>query len=178
MSAPPQWLPDLVYLQDYGGEWAQYFEAIYKYFVDDFVKSKPKFGKRAVNVKHNPLESGKEATFWHITHEGKIESERTPDMRRCERIRWPRPMIEHHDDNAIRCWPNKRGRDKRIVLWLHAKDYVVVLSDRKRYVLLWTAYYISYNHTRQKLQKEYEEYQKSLMPPSSDDIVTPSTHGR
>ena len=161
MTAPPHWLPDLVYLREYGGEWGPYFEAIYKYFVDDFVKSKPKFGKRAVKLKRAPPEGGKEATFWHITHEGEIENQRIPDLRRCERIRWPRPMIEHHNDNAIRCWSNKRSRDKRILLWIYAQDYLVVLADRKKYAVLWAAYYISYEHTRRKLQREYDEYQKS-----------------
>jgi hypothetical protein len=153
-------------MQDYDGEWQPYFEAIYGYFVSDFIKSKPKFGERIVRLKSAPPENGKPSSFWHITHEGKIESERTPDLRRCERIRWPRPIIEHCDDNAIKCWPTKRGRDSRIILWIYSQDYVVVLAERKNYVILWTAYYVSYDHTRRKLQQEYEEYQKSLTPPN------------
>jgi hypothetical protein len=29
-----------------------------------------------------------------MIQEGRTEDERTPDLRRCERIRWPRPIIE------------------------------------------------------------------------------------
>jgi len=103
MTEPPEWLPTLVYFQDYGGQWEPYCEALYKYFENDFIKSKPNFGNKVVQLKRYPLFQGKEATFWHITHEGKIENQRTPDLRRCERIRWPRPIIEHNPDAAIRC---------------------------------------------------------------------------
>jgi hypothetical protein len=69
-----------------------------------------------------------------------------------------------------RCWSNVRGnarrrKERRIVLWLYDEDYVVVLADRDRYVLLWTAYYVSWDHTRKKLLKDHEEYQKRQTPP-------------
>jgi hypothetical protein len=158
MSKPPEWLPPLVFLEDYGGDWKQYIEVVYAYFKSDFVDTKPRFGNRPVKLKRYPLLDGKEATFWHVTSEGKDETQRVPDLRRCERIRWPRPIIKHFEDKAIRCWPNKRSRDKRIILWFCEQDYVVILADRKKYVLLWTAYYVSYEHTRQNLLAEYEEY--------------------
>ena len=138
---------------------------MYAYFKSDFIDSKPKCGKKPVKLKRYPLLDGKEATFWHITSEGKEETKRVPDLRRCERVRWPRPTIEHYKDKAVKCWTNKRGGDKRIVLWLYDQDYVVVLAGRSKYVLLWTAYYVSYKHTRQRLLAEYEQCQEGLMPP-------------
>ncbi len=165
MSELPAWLPPLVCLDQYGGDWQQYIEAVYRYFKVDFIDSKPKFGGRIVQLKRYPLFQGKEVTFWHITSEGKEEDKRIPEIGRCEKIRWPRPLIEHCDNQEIRCWPNKHGGEKRIVLWLYDYDYVVVLADRKKYVLLWTAYNISYEHTRRKLLEEYEECQKRLTPP-------------
>jgi hypothetical protein len=115
-------------------------------------------------IRH-PLFQDKEVTFWHITSEGEEEDKRTPDIRRCERIRWPRSIIEHFFEDNIRCWHNKRGHDRRIVLWFFEEDYVVVLADRKKYVLLWTAYMVSYRHTKEKLMKECEEYYKRQTPP-------------
>lgn len=165
MSNPPDWLPPLVYLQDYGGQWEQYIEAVYGYFKSDFIDSRPQFGDKPVELKRYPLLEGKEATFWHITSEGKEETQRVPDLRRCEMIRWPRPIIEHYDDKAIKCWPNRRSGDKRITLWLYDQDYVVVLAQRKNYFLLWTAYYVRYPRTRRTLLAEYEEYQNILKPP-------------
>ncbi len=170
MNNAPEWLPPLVRLDEFGGEWSQYIEAVYAHFRADFVASQPRCGKKAIGLKRHPLLDGKEATFWHITSEGREEDKRVPDLRRCERIRWPRPMIEHHTHKSIRCWPNTRtsaGRrnERRIVLWLYDDDYVVVLADRGRYVLLWTAYYVSWAHTRRKLLREYEEYLKRQTPP-------------
>jgi len=159
------WLPSLVLFEQYEGDWGKYIEVVYKYFKEDFIDSRPEFVDRAVRLKRYPLYQNKEYTFWHITSEGEEEDERIPDIRRCERIRWPRPVIEHSATEFIRCWPNKRGQEKRIVLWFYKEDYVVVLADRRRYVLLWTTYLVTYKHTRDRLLKEYEEYQKRLMPP-------------
>ena len=165
MTTISDWLPSLVLLRDYGGDWEQYINAVYQYFKNDFIDSKPKYDDKVVQLKRHPLFQDKEYSFWHVTSEGEEEEERTPDIRRCERIRWPRPIIEHYCNENVRCWPNKRGRDKRIVLWLFNEDYVVVLTDRKKYVLLWTAYMVSYRHTKEKLLKEYEEYHKIQKPP-------------
>ncbi len=46
-------------------------------------------------MKKHPLVDGKEYTFYHITHKGNIENDRTPELRRCERIGWARPVIEN-----------------------------------------------------------------------------------
>jgi hypothetical protein len=151
------WLPDLVGLNNYHGVWEEYIEAVYQYFKTDFIDSKPQFENRDVNLKRYPLFQGKESAFWHCTSEGKIEEERIPEIRRCERIRWPRPVIEHSSEDLIRCWHNKRGSDNRIVLWFYDYDYVVILADRGDYVLLWTTYLVTYKHTREKLLREYEE---------------------
>ncbi len=159
------WLPTLVLLGQYGGNWDEYIEAVYQYFKADFIDSTPQFENRNVGLKRYPLFQQKEFTFWHCTSEGEEEEERTPDIRRCERIRWPRPIIEHSQDTLVRCWRNKRGPEKRILLWFYEDDYLVVLADRGKYMLLWIAYPLTYKHTRKKLAREYEEYQKRLMPP-------------
>lgn len=152
------WLPDLVLFGDYGGDWERYIEAVYRYFKADFVDSTPYFREQRVGMKRDPVFQGKESGFWHCTSEGEKEEDRTPDLRRCERIRWPRPVIEHSTDKGIRCWTNKRGSEKRVLLWLYEMDYLVVLADRRKYVLLWTTYPVIYKHTREKLAREYEEY--------------------
>jgi hypothetical protein len=156
MTEKPDWLPELVRLEDFGGDWERFIEAVYAHFKKDFVESQPSFKGQPVRLKRHPMEAGKEATFWHIISEGKDEANRLPDLRRCERIRWPRAIIEHFTDYRIKCWVNRRRNEKRIVLWLGALDYVVILADRGRYVLLWTAYCTNYRHTRKKLQAEYE----------------------
>ena len=160
MSDVDEWLPPLVLLGDYGGNWDVYLEAIYDWFKLDFIDSKPVFQGRRLGLKRHPVIHGKEATFWHMTSEGMEEENRTPDIRRCERIRWPKPVIDRSDDSAIKVWRNKRGREERICLWLERENYLVILADRGEYILPWTAYLIEQQHRQNKLQKEYEEYWK------------------
>ena len=161
MTNQPAWLPPLVCLEDYKGDWPKYIEALYQYFKADFIQSKTRFNSKQVGLKRYPLLDGKEATFWHMTSKGKVETERIPDLRRCERIRWPRPMIEHHFEKEIKCWPNRHKGENRIVIWFYEQDYVVILADRNDYVILWTSYMVTHDHERRKLQKEYEGSKKA-----------------
>lgn len=114
-------------------------------------------GKRFA-LKRHPMIKGKEATFWHIISEGEVESERLPDLRRCERIRWPRSIIMAINSELVKSWRNQRRDEERIVIALKDFSYVVILADRGDYVLLWTAYPVEHMHRRQKLCQEYEEY--------------------
>jgi len=164
MTATPSWLPPLLLLEAYNGNWDDYLDALYSIFKKDFVIKQPQFESFRVGIKRHPLTKGKETTFWHLVSEGRVEDDRLPDLRRCERIRWVRAIIEHSDDSAIKVWRNKKSRDKRICLWLDNQEYLVILAERKRYVILWTAYLVPQAHYKKKLQKEYENYIK-LMPP-------------
>lgn len=101
-----------------------------------------------------------------MTSEGNIEADRVPDFRRMERIRWPRPIIEHTEEREntveVKVWRNiRRKNDSRILLWVESEQYLVVLADRGNYILPWTAYQVNQSHQQRKLQKEYERYWKS-----------------
>lgn len=161
MPNPPEWLPELVLFQAYGGDWGRYLQALYTYFTQDFITSQPCFEGAPLAMKRHPVIEGKEATFWHLISEGESEGERLPDLRRCERIRWPKPVIEHAAEQVIKVWENERGNEKRICLWLETAEYLVVLARRNGYVLIWTAFPVTENHRKRKLQREYEAYQKS-----------------
>lgn len=118
--------------------------------------SKPTFEGAPVTARREPLYDGKTGAFWHITSQGDIEEERIPNMRRCERIRWPKAFIEHAD--MVKAWRNTRSGEKNVCLWLEEENYLVVLGERPGYFLLRTAYFVEYEHTRRKLRKEYEAY--------------------
>jgi len=162
MTAKLHWLPKLMFLEDFGGYWEAYLEALYDVFKRDFVESSSEFKGRKLNLKRHPMISGKEATFWHIISEGTEEEERLPDMRRCERISWPRPIIDHNEDKAVKVWKNQRRGETRICLWLEKQDYLVVIAERESYLLFWTAYPVAREHTRRKLLKEYKKYTEGL----------------
>lgn len=164
MSGQPTWLPPLVLLTEYGGNWEQYLAAIYACFEQDFIEKTPTYCGRPLRLKRHPMSHGKEATFWHMVSEGQVEADREIDLRRCERIRWPGPVIEHSMDNAIKVWESvrttKKGPEKRICLWLEAFEYLVILADRKEYLLPWTAFVVDRPHQKAKLQREFEAYWK------------------
>lgn len=156
------WLPDLVCLEDHGGDWHSYLAAVYEHFRSDFVLSRPVFDEKPIFLKRHPELDGKEAAFWHVISEGKDESARTPDLRRCECVRWLRPMIEAVGTSRVRCWRNqRRANEKRVVIALGDFSFVVVLADRGDRFLLWTAYPVGYRNRREALRKEYEAYVSS-----------------
>lgn len=154
-------LPELVKMEDYNGDANKYIEALYAFFKQDFIKSKPIYKNIEVNIIKEPKLKDKEWTFWHITSEGKKEEERIPDIRKCEKIRWIKPIIESTDNGEIKFWRNERGKDKRICLCYGDWEYIVILIDRKKYILLCTAYPVERDHTKTKLQKECDDFEKA-----------------
>jgi len=161
MNHAPDWLPPLVLFESFDGNWDRYLIAIYSIFQHDFVENSPSFRGKKLALKRHPLVEGKEATFWHLISDGKVEEDRVPDMRRCERIRWPRPIIDIGAEPALKVWSNERKGEKRICLWVEECDYVVILACRKTYLLLWTAYLAQLPHQKRKLQHEYETFKKA-----------------
>lgn len=154
--ALPEWLPALVLLEENDGDWNKYLTLIYSYFRSDFIDNQCNFRGIKIAIKRHPQINNKEATFWHLITEGDNETERTPDLRRCERIRWSKPLIEKVPDETIKLWKNKRHNETRLCLWLEDAEYIVILAERKKYLLLWTAYTVTENHRKRKLQREYE----------------------
>ena len=162
----PSWLPPLMPFEDFGGDWPRYLEALYAVFRSNFCGRLPDFQGRPLALKRHPLSQGKEATFWHFIQEGEVEDDRTPDLRRCERIRWPRPVIEAHADSGrVRLWCERRsargrGQEGRWQLALPDFSYLVVLADRGRFLLPWTAYHLERPHERRKLEQRWQISQK------------------
>jgi hypothetical protein len=149
------WLPGLLLLSDFGGDWSRYQEALYQSFRRDFMGDPFLYRGLRVGLKRHPLIKGKEATFWHFISEGSVEEDRLPDLRRCERIRWPRVVIENAQSPDILQWNNERRGETRTCLWVQEVEYLVVLAVREGYVLPWTAYLVCQSHQKRKLEREY-----------------------
>ncbi|MCL2072701.1 MAG: hypothetical protein FWH18_02175 [Marinilabiliaceae bacterium] len=169
-------LPELIVLEYYKGNFALYNEGVYDIFKKDFVKNRPVFQNKKLALKSHPLIDGKEYTYYHFTHSGNIETERIPDLRRMERIGFPKPMIDFSNDNNLKVWRNKRGTRERILILHEFERYLVVLEDRKEYILPWTAYMIEDNSRLRRLIIEYQNYKKARV--AVNDPVSPLTHGQ
>lgn len=167
-------LPDLLLLEDYDGDYSSYMESVYLVFKKDFIIKKTKFRNEELKLKSHPLIQNKAYTFYHMTHEGKDEQNRLPDIRRCERMPWANPTIENCDKWNLKIWPQVRtgngGTRNRLCIWLECEDkpdYMVILDIRKDYKLLWTAFVPQYLHEKRKKQKEYEAWLKTQKSPGN-----------
>jgi len=161
MSNSRSALAPLILLSEFGGDWVKYLEAIYGVFKVDFLDSIPYWRGERVSIKRDPIKLGLEAGFWHMITEGKIEDERTPDLRRCERIRWPRPILDETTDDDIRIWVEQRQGQDRVHIWVVTQDYVVILAQRNGYCILWTTFLAEEPHKRRKLNRRFEDATKS-----------------
>lgn len=150
--------PELMYFEDYSGNFQSYFNAVYGVFSNDFLKTNPNYNGQKVTAPRYPEVDGLSRTFYHITHEGEDESNRLPDMRRMERIRFPRFKLDNIPHPEILVWEKSIKRDIRIHILNVAENYLLVLNKRKGYIMLWTAFYIEQNHQMRKKIKEYEDY--------------------
>jgi hypothetical protein len=153
--------PDLIFLEDYNGDFQTYFSAVYAVFESDFIRSQPRYEGLKVAVRKYPEVDGLHRTFYHITHEGEDENNRQPDFRRMERIRYPKFVLEQNQHPEILIWRNQRGKDERILLFNESENYIVVLTERKDFYLFTTAYVVDTKHRKRSLLKEYETYKKA-----------------
>ena len=146
--------PDLVPLSGFGGDWEAYEAALYQIFREEIASGGLCFRCLPVGCRRRPETGGRWAAFWHLVQEGPVEEDRTPDLRRCERIRWVRWVIE----NAETCpeigeWRNTRRTETNILLW-YREEYLVVLARRRGYWLLKTAYCTDRQGRVEKLRRE------------------------
>ena len=78
-----------------------------------------------------------------------------------ERIRFPKFVIDTYPHSELLVWEKPIGRNERIHILNKNKQYLVVLTRRKTYLMLCTAFYIEHGHTVEKKLKEYGEYKKA-----------------
>jgi len=167
-----QWPPLNASLSSSGGNWETYLEIIYASYLADFHGATIHWnaeGKK-ISSKRIPEQEGKSATFWHVVSEGPDEASRTIDLARCERITWPRLMVDEFlglypapaNDRIVWWWNSRRNKsgvdERRLLIALADFSYVVVLADRGHYLLFWTAYPVDQPHRRKKMQKEHDAY--------------------
>lgn len=155
-------LPPLV---EFGGDWQSYEDELYSIYMDEIVNGGLTFQSLPISCQYRPPYKDKHFGFWHVITEGPKEGSRTPDPRRCERIRWIPWMIRNAvNDSRISWWENKRASDTHIVIWLvdndQAESFTVILAKRSRYLLLKTAYCVK-GHREKAFRKERDQYNKA-----------------
>lgn len=165
-----EWLPDLIYFNEFK-DWKEYEDYIYEIYLNDFknVNNTPKILDKPINVRINPKIGYRDQTFFHITSNGEFAktndpNDRVPDFRRCERIAWPREIIDNYlcsnncNCNKIKTWKEPYKGNQRLHLLFEDVRFLVVLEERKDYVLFITSFYLERNHEIRKKLKKYEKY--------------------
>ncbi len=156
-----EWLPNMICLEDYSGNWEKYCEALYFHFCNDFKNGKVEFRGKQIFLRIYPFVQGKEASFWHCISEGEVEDERIIDIDRCKRIKWPKSIITHDGNADLKIWQNTRNGYLNYLLLVEKERYLVVVRLKKGKWQLWTTYLATYNNTLRKWLKEYNEYIKN-----------------
>ena len=152
-------LPEKICLEDYGGDYKAYIDAIYEVFARDFIRHKTSFGLHKLSMKYHPAFQERAYTFYHMTHKGEIESVKEP-------------TIENTEEWDLKFWRQTRQRSSNrvcIALETESETYFVILEVRESYVLLWTAFLSEYRHQSKKKLKEFEEWKQG----EGSEINTP-----
>ncbi len=166
------WLPDLFVFDGLFRNLDIYDEAVYRMFCNDFLQAPPIFLGKEVRVYSDPKVHGKEQTYFHITSKNYNKDrhqDRNVDISRCERIKWPKALIENYncnraictDCNGIKCWRrlDNGGRFERVKILFEEQQYIVILEDHTNTTsncfFLVTAYHLEHSHQVRKLVAEY-----------------------
>ena len=155
------WLPDLCLLADFDGDWRRYEDELYRYFRRDFIASRPSFDGRQVGYNITPIVNGKEEGFWHLiteeqetTRDSVVVKERLPHLQRCERIRWPRPIIDAARNDHVFAWREQHQSGQRIVFTTDDFSYFVAIAVRGPRLFLATAFPVE-AYRRDRFEKQY-----------------------
>ena len=168
----PDWLPEKAVVNP----WTEStYEMLYAIFCLDIRDSNLRYSGHPVWI-FPELEDGKEKVFWHLTtrlyRQEKIprrkrkfypnsrtdtEPQRLPDLRRCERLTWVKPLIEHASEPEILAWDYEEGnRTIKTYIWMKDYDFVVIIKkfpDGSRRLI--TSFYVDKGYKREDFKRKY-----------------------
>jgi hypothetical protein len=168
----PDWLPEIASVNP----WTEStYEMLYTIFCRDIRDYNLRYSGNDV-WSFPDIEDGKEIIFWHLTTrnvkrkkiprrkrkyypEGQTDAEiaRLPDLRRCERLPWVKPLIEHQSEPEVLAWDYEEGdRTIKTYAWIKDNDFVVIMKkypDGKRRLI--TSFYVDRTFKRKDFERKY-----------------------
>jgi hypothetical protein len=166
----PDWLPETAVVSP----WTEStYEMLYAIFCRDIRDYNLRYISHPVWI-FLEMEDGKENVFWHLTtriyRQKKIsrrkrkfypssqtdtEPQRLPDLRRCERLPWVKPLIEHASEPEILAWDYEEGnRTIKTYIWIKDYDFVVIMKkypDGRRRLI--TSFHVDKTYKRQDFKR-------------------------
>jgi hypothetical protein len=168
----PEWLADIFRVDP----WKQdTYDLLYEIFCRDIRDCDLRYLAHKVWI-YRDMEDGREKIFWHLTTrtvkktriprrkkkfypEGQIyiDEDRYPDLRRCERLPWVRPIIEKAIEPEVLAWDFEEGDlTIKTYVWLRDYDFVVIMKkypDSKRRII--TSFYVDSDFKRGDFERKY-----------------------
>jgi hypothetical protein len=170
----PEWLPAKALVSPWT---LNTYEVLYEIFCRDIRDYALRYKGNDVWI-FKDMEDGKETVFWHLTTretkpvkvprrkrrfcsavQPREERERLPDLRRCERLPWVRPLIEHPSDPEVLAWDYEEGdRTIKTYVWIKDYDFVAIMKrypDQKRRLI--TSFYVDTKFKRDDFERKYSD---------------------
>lgn len=168
----PDWLPEIATVNPWTEDT---YEMLYEIFCRDIRGHNLRYIGNDVWI-FPEMEDGKEKIFWHLTTrdakrkkiprrkrrfypEGQtdIETERLPDLRRCERLPWVKSLIEHPSEPEVLAWDYEEGdRTVKTYIWIKDQDFVVIMKkypNGKRRLI--TSFYVNRSFKRKDFEDKH-----------------------
>lgn len=154
--------PDLICLHHYNGDSVSWLNAVYNTYYVEVVRGQLYFQNLPLSCKYTPATDGKGFAFWHCVSEDSSgsgrEDDRTIDPRRCERIGWIAYAINNAQPQGnVIWWETIREGRTRVVIWIPADQYAVILEKRRDCFKLWTTYMVK-SGRKKAFEKEHAAY--------------------
>lgn len=154
MLSTPYWLPPRC---NTNGLWDDIVKRLYEIFQNDFVIHSCYYDFYKIIYDTRKIDSIYEEGFWHlISKEDYLLRKRIPDFPRAQKLPWCKPCIENINDQLIQKWDYSEANGRiRTYIWLKNFDYVVIIEKRRNAAFLVTAFHVSGESTRKRLNEKY-----------------------
>lgn len=154
-------LPPIIPLESTGMQ--NYLSDLYRVYQEQIANGSFTFHNKPIHVFTSLNHNLQHQSFEHLTTKG--SGDRLYNVRRCERLPWIKSILEGNCNSCEeflifqdKNWHGKKNT-KRYVLWCPKEDYVIILEEREKEVMLITAYCVLYENKRNDLRKMYQNSQ-------------------
>lgn len=161
----PSWLPNLLLFEDFKNDWGKYEAALYKEFGKTIKSQNFKYQNKTVGYDKKKSSTSREEIFEHLISEEKDKNDptagRIPDIRRCERLCWIRPILDNLGSCEISpmIYPQTlRPSDIREIIYIPELEYVIILRKGRNQYFLITAYRVEDPKRRARFEKNYKNF--------------------
>lgn len=140
---------------------------LYGRFLEDFEKNPFALNSKIVGYdkskSRHPLFKGKPKGFEHIcTRDNKHSGRRDFDNQRSNKIHWIKPVVLNKEDGRVKYFEKLHSNGKnQHFLWLHEKDYVVIIREIVPDLQMITAFVVD-DINKSRYNNWYKEYRKNL----------------